>query len=330
MPATLPVPRVSIIICTCNRAAHLQKTLAALAKITLPEMPCELIIVDNGSTDHTAEVVRACRIAGLPIRYLLEARRGVPYARNAGVAAALGEIILFTDDDVHPPLDWIEAMCAPILAGSADAVAGGIRFAPHLLRPWQTPRHRAWLASTETLDPDDPEQMIGANMAFSRRVLARVPVFDCEIGPGRLGSGDEALFSFQVKQAGFRLVSAFDVAVVHHFDEARLKRSYFLGFAEKRGRVMAYVGHHWQHKSIAQPRLLLIRAILRLWFFRRTRRAEWRTSEGIPLWEMSLLENIAQYRQYLHERRRTRNYAPFGLVKQDPAEVQTAVIHVRS
>jgi hypothetical protein len=171
------------------------------------------------------------------------------------------------------------------------------------------------MASTDYLDPDEPDYMVGANMAFSREVLERVPAFDTELGPGALGFHDESLFSLQLKRAGYRIVSAFDVTVEHHFDESRLLRESFLDTARRMGRSSAYLAHHWEHEEVGHPRLQLALARLRLAKWRRQRRGEFRGPEGMPEWEMVLLKQFYFYRHYLVERRRPRNYERHGLVK---------------
>ena len=318
------VPAVSIIICTCNRSLDLERTLAALMTVEVPaDLPTELIVVDNASTDDTARVLREARLPHLPLRALHEPRPGQSLARNTALAAARGDVILFTDDDVRPPRDWVGAMCAPILAGRAAAVAGGVRLAPHLLRPWMEPEHRGCLANTERLDPVHPAEMVGANMAFSRDVLARVPGFDPALGPGALGYGDDTLFGRQILQAGMRLVGALDVAVEHHFDPSRLRRASFLGAMKKAGRSQAYVKHHWEHDPLPDAHYQLAKHTALLAWSRLRRRAECRPSEGCPVWEMQRLRSIALYTHFLRERTRPRRYATRGL---RPSEVPVAEI----
>jgi glycosyltransferase involved in cell wall biosynthesis len=165
--------KVSIIICTCNRAAFLRETLAALGELHVPsEYSCEVLLLDNASTDDTARVVQECALPNMALRYILEPQRGKCRALNRGLEAAGGDIILFTDDDVRPPRDWVAGMCAPI-AGGEMVAAGGVRIAPHLQRPWMQELHRIWMASTEHLTRDAPESAVGANFAFSRRVLEK-------------------------------------------------------------------------------------------------------------------------------------------------------------
>ena len=266
---------VSAIVCTRDRADHLRQTLKAFADVAVPPgMACELIVIDNGSTDHTADVIRQCRLSQISLRSVCEPGQGLCHARNAGLAAAQGEIILFTDDDVRPPREWIEAMTAPILRGEADAVAGGVRFAPHLLRPWMEDAHRWSLADTSRLDPAAPSDMVGANMAFSKDVLAKVDTFDTETDAGALGFCGDSLFSWQLKEAGFRIGSALNVTVEHHFQKSRLRRTSFLAAAKKYGQSFAYLAYHWKHDEPANPRLLLAKRRLRLTYWRAKRRRE--------------------------------------------------------
>jgi glucosyl-dolichyl phosphate glucuronosyltransferase len=317
--------QVTIAICTFNHAESLKQTLAALNRVIVPSgWHCELLLVDNASTDHTAETVRSFQGDNdLDVRYLHEPRVGQCFARNTALAAARGDIILFTDDDVRVPENWIEGMCAPILSGKAQAVAGGIRIAPHLERPWMTWLHKSLWASTEYMDRDNPDSLIGANMAFSREVLSKVPAFDTELGPGALGFHDESLFSFQLREAGYRISSAFDVVVEHHFDESRLQRGELIETTRKMGASSAYRMYHWEYKEVAHPRAqaALWRARLLKW---RATHEKWPYAEGMPGWETWMLWQYHTNRYYLIERKRPRNYERHGLVKLNRTENELA------
>ncbi|HEY0004458.1 MAG TPA: glycosyltransferase family 2 protein [Pyrinomonadaceae bacterium] len=313
-------PKISIIICTNNRAEHLRQTLASLESVRVPpDMPTELLLVDNGSTDHTAEIVKGFKLSNMPLRYLYEPRRGKGYAYNAGLAAAKGEVLLCTDDDVRLPPHWIEGMCAPILSGQASLVVGGVKISPHLERPWMEMVHRMWLASTDRLLADHPEDVVGANMAFSSEVLQTVPGFDPELGPGGLGCGEESLFCAQLKKAGYQVVAALDVVVEHHFDAARLAHKAFIERARRGGQTYAYLKYHWRHETVTYPRLRLLKALLKLGYLRLKNRPNLNDKEGAQLWEMSAVESVHFYKQYLKERKRPFNYERFGLERLDGA-----------
>ena len=250
----MPLPTVSIIICTRNRAASLAQTLVSIGRCELPpESATEFLVVDNGSSDETALVVRTAVMPnGLEVKYLLESEPGLSRARNAGLRNCRGDLFLFTDDDVRVPADWIGGMSKPILLGETDAVAGGVRFPeeyePKLSRePFRS--RRGWLASTEATDPHDPGCLVGANMAFSRRVVEAVGEFDPELGAGALGFCEETLFALRLLGAGLRIRTAFDVSVEHHFDLARLTPATLSDMAARMGRSTAYVDYHWHHEG---------------------------------------------------------------------------------
>jgi glycosyltransferase involved in cell wall biosynthesis len=317
---------VSIIITTRNRAPFLKETLEALRPVAVPDgLEAELVVVDNDSTDETAAVVQSARLDQIAVRYLHEGRPGKSHALNRALAETRSEFLLFTDDDVSPPADWIVGMCRPLRENGPCAVAGGVRIAPTLSRAWMTPLHRSWLAATEWLDPDRPRGMVGANMGFSRDLLRRVPAFDPELGPGALGFGDEQLFASQLLQAGYRIIGRQDVCVEHHFDPQRLQRSAWLSTARKRGRSQAYRGHHWEHwgSRWVRPRLVAALARLALWRLRHPAPA----AEGCPEQELKLEFECALLHGHLRERHRPRNYAYRSLVKQRPEMDRPEPVH---
>jgi len=99
---------ISIIIPTFNGGARIQNCLDSLLKQTVGRN-AEILIVDDGSTDNTIEVVN--QFPG--VRVITQANAGPAAARNRGAAEARGAIILFTDDDCVPMQDWLDAMLAP-------------------------------------------------------------------------------------------------------------------------------------------------------------------------------------------------------------------------
>lgn len=94
--------RVSIVIPAYNEERHLQDCLEAIAKQSV--MPFEVIVVDNNSTDKTAELA-----ARYPfVRVISELQQGIVFARNAGFNAALGDVIGRIDADITLPINWVE------------------------------------------------------------------------------------------------------------------------------------------------------------------------------------------------------------------------------
>jgi glycosyltransferase involved in cell wall biosynthesis len=244
--------KVSLLICTKDRAASLAETLDSLIPVLDSSvLSGEVVVIDNGSHDSTHEVVgkSAQRAGRWPVRHILEQRGGQALARNTGMALSTGDVIVFTDDDVRPGPGWLDALVYPIRNGAADAVVGRVEIAPHLLRPWMTDMHKSWIASTCVIDFKSPDRLVGANMAFSRAVLAKVPAFDENLGPGALGFGDDTLFSAQLAKAGVGLQGAADALVVHHCDPSRVGIEAYFSSAERMGRSSAYISHHWHHAA---------------------------------------------------------------------------------
>jgi len=312
--------KATVLIVTRNRAADLRQTLEAFKGVRIPAgLDVELLVVDNGSSDDTADVVKSHKPDGYEVRYLLESRAGKSNGLNLGISESKGDVVIFTDDDVRPPADWIEGMCEPVLSGRADVVAGGMKLAPHLLRPWMTPMHRSWLAASEWLTPGDPESLVGANMAVSKEVFKKVPGFDPELGGGGLGFCEDGLFAAQLKAAGFRFTDRFDICMEHHLDPSRLKRTAWLEAAEKRGRSHAYRGHHWDHWGCRLGPLKVLRARIKLALWRALNRDKMAGEEGCHEKEVDLVYQLALVRGHLEEAKRARNYQPNGLVKLESA-----------
>ena len=99
----------SVAICTQNRADSLARTLESLCAMRcVPASEYEVVVVDNGSTDHTAKVCNEFA-ARLPIRYFFEEQRGLSVARNRAIREARGRYICWTDDDVTVGPGWLHA-----------------------------------------------------------------------------------------------------------------------------------------------------------------------------------------------------------------------------
>ena len=315
MPST---PTISVVICTRDRAAALEQTLRQLALCRIPsDWKVEGLVVDNGSTDNTAAVVKNAGLKNLRLEYLYESKKGLSHARNAALAAASGDIILFTDDDVQMAEDWIERLATPLVSGQCDAATGQVTLAPELIRPWMGTMHKGWIASSAEAQPTSgPVSLIGANMGFRRAVLDRVPLFDTDLGAGALGSSEDTLFGWQLAEAGFRIQYVPDARIIHYPDPSRFRRMYWLGDAAKRGRTKGYLFYHWEHTDIAAPHMEWLSYWLRLQIRRRLQPPPSLESEGCPPWELSYVLNMEKCRQFCRERQRARHYTRRGLRKQ--------------
>jgi glycosyltransferase involved in cell wall biosynthesis len=114
--------KVSIVIPAYNEHNHIARCLDAISKQDV--MPYEVIVVDNKSTDNTAEIARSFP----SVRVIEEKRQGVVYARDTGFNAANGDIIGRIDGDTLLPSDWVKKLSEIFKDEQVQAVSGGLHF----------------------------------------------------------------------------------------------------------------------------------------------------------------------------------------------------------
>src|SRR5580700_2207791 len=210
----------TVIICTCNRAESLKETLFALDQCDVPgAWNAELLVVDNASEDSTPQVVKSFASKQYTVNYLYEGKRGKGNAYNAGIAAALGEICIFTDDDVRPAGAWLKEHIEAYADSDVAAVQGRVELEFDAPPPeWMEEIHRKFLAETVPgADPIFPytDHLVGANMSFRKSVALDVGQFCPLLGPGRSGFWDESEFSERLMRKGYQQMYRPGAAVRH-------------------------------------------------------------------------------------------------------------------
>ncbi|GAA3664827.1 glycosyltransferase [Microbacterium marinilacus] len=227
-PAT---PAMSVVIPAYDAEATLGEQLAALAGQDA-EVPFEVLVCDNGSTDGTAELVRAAALTWPWLRLVdASGRRGASAARNIGAAAARAPVLLFCDaDDVVSP-GWVRAF-DEALRGAAFA-AGAVEHARlNGGRDWDF----GWDRPT-FVNPALPQLRAGGsgNMAIRADAFAAVGGFD-EL----LFAAEDIDFSWRVQLAGHALVEA-PAAIVHVRKRAGLGAALRQAYAKGAGaRVLSH------------------------------------------------------------------------------------------
>jgi glycosyltransferase involved in cell wall biosynthesis len=228
---------ISVIIATHNRSVLLATTLDAIARQHWPRESMEVIVADNGSTDNTAAVVEAARAAGLPVRYLFEQRPGKSHAVNAALALSRGDLIAFTDDDVQPEPDWLDALAHAVGRAGVDFVAGRILPIWECPPPgWLSPALNGVLAVPDNGTAPLPiaagtsgVMPIGANMAVRSDVIAKIGGLRTDLGKleGTLRTGEDHEFFLRLVHSGYRGTYEPSALVRHLVPASRLRRGYF-------------------------------------------------------------------------------------------------------
>lgn len=193
---------VSVILCTWNNCGRLAITLDAIRQCVIPtDLAWELVLVNNNCTDRTQGVAGEFA-AHLPLIYVEEPRQGLSRARNTGLQAASGRLIVFTDDDVRPCREWLatywrayrERPVGFYFGGSVACEYEGERPDDELLRvAARSVTGVDWGPEARILPRD--QLFLGANWACPSDALQMSGGFDVRLGLdaslGRRRAGEE-------------------------------------------------------------------------------------------------------------------------------------------
>jgi glycosyltransferase involved in cell wall biosynthesis len=237
---SLMSPKLSVVICSLNGAAGVDRCLQALEKQTMGSS-LELIVVDDGSTDTTSDVGRAHE--AIVIRHATN--RGLAAARNSGVNGATAPIVAFLDDDCEPEPCWAERLLAaydeddtvigvggPILLGDHDGFVFGFLernspFKPQELNLAKSNNifYRLYLylgrqwTMKEQLVRRDVYSVLGGNMSFLRQALIGAGRFDERFSFG--GEELDLCIRMRLTFPSGRIVFLPEARVAHHFKPSR-------------------------------------------------------------------------------------------------------------
>ena len=242
---------ISVIIATRDRAALLNETLEAVARQDPPGAPFEVVVVDNGSVDNTRQSVEeAARRLPIRINYIYEPRPGKSHALNTAVAAAQGDLLVFTDDDVLPAQGWLAAFVRAMDGTDVDFATGRILPRWEAEPPsWISPQLYGALsvadAGAERLPlakgVNNHVMPMGGNLALRRRVVESVGGWNPELGSlqGTLRTGEDHEFALKMLDAGFKGVYEPEAAVSHRVPAERLRMAYFRRWLSTNGGIHA-------------------------------------------------------------------------------------------
>lgn len=235
--------KLSVIIPTRNRSRELHNALVSITSQQIDQKLFEVIVVDNGSTDNTREIVCAFEKTFPNLRYFYEERPGLHNGRHRGLKEAFGEILVFCDDDIIATKTWLSAI-EESFQDSDVALVGGNNFPNFEVEPpqwihdlWDRPRssggrYLEWFSildfgvESKTIDP---MLIWGCNFSIRKKILLEAGGFNPDGLPQELimyrGDGETKVSQF-VHKSGYKSVFNPNASVYHLVSKSRMTIDY--------------------------------------------------------------------------------------------------------
>jgi len=225
------LPFISVVVCSYNGSATIRDCLKGLQQLDYPAF--EVIIVNDGSTDNLAEIVKE-----YPVKLITTVNRGLSSARNTGLYQAKGEIVAYIDDDAYPDPHWLNYLSYAFLSTQYAGFGG----------PNIAPPEDGLIAKCVANAPGGPvhvlltdeiaEHIPGCNMAFRKSVLIEVGGFD----PTYRTAGDDVDICWRIQKAGYSI--GFHPSAVVWASQ----KKFYQGLLEAAKRI-------WKGRSIARRKV---------------------------------------------------------------------------
>jgi glycosyltransferase involved in cell wall biosynthesis len=247
-PATVAI---DVVICTYNRAVSLDGVLSGLSRQRpLADVTWSVLVVDNASTDSTAEVVDAQRSRQLlpGLRRVQENEQGLTPARRRGVRETHAPWIAFVDDDNLLEPGWLNAIAHAIRLHPAAGAIGG-----RVVLDWEQPPPAFFKRFGYCFAEQEPGEaacelssLVGAGMVVSRKALVECgwlerPLLADRVGK-RLVSGGDVEIAQRIRAAGYPLWFTPKAVLRHRIPRDRIRWRYLLRVNYGLGGSAALVG----------------------------------------------------------------------------------------
>jgi len=237
----MPEPMLTVLMATHNGAETLPAVLDAYCKLHPPDGGWHLIVVDNGSTDSTKEIIASFR-SRLPLTCISEPVLGKSVALNTGLLHATGDLVVLTDDDALPRPDWLVQIRLAADSQPSFSVFGGA-----ILPQWEIPPEDwilKWCPRLGITDPAWEEgpiaatRVYGGNMAVRAEAFQAGHRFDTSLGPGGRSyqMGEDTEFAQRLARAGFKAWHCKRAVVAHMILKNQMNKEWVLRRAIPSGR----------------------------------------------------------------------------------------------
>ncbi|MEO6406533.1 MAG: glycosyltransferase family A protein [Ferruginibacter sp.] len=256
-------PQLSLVICTYNRDKYLPGTLSTITQQAADKNNFELLIIDNNSTDRTAAIAAKfiADNSAINTSYFFESNKGLSFARNRGIAEAKGSVIVYIDDDVILPENYLSSLMnffkeRPDAAGAGGKVIPKYESGTEPL--WMNKYLNGFIGRVDHGDAikifdKEMKYPAGCNMIYKKEVLLAAGGFNNDL---TFRSDDKYIFQ-QVKKISGKIYYIPCAWLYHYIDEARLQFSNFKKLFLKTGneekkRVVAASGSWGWIKKLAE------------------------------------------------------------------------------
>ncbi len=276
-------------LCSYNRAERLPPLIAAL-RAQKCDMPFEILMVDNNSTDNTQQVLASLAAQnGVPLRYVKESQQGIPFARNRALQECMeSEFMLFMDDDEMPKPGLLQAAIHCMRNNDAECAGGKIKvcFGDGQRPDWLGDDLLGFLAEVDYGNhsfwvTDSSTPLWTANVAYKMSIFKNYPGLRFNIRYNRIGKqvgGGEDLIIFQDMLAlNIKMRYCPEMEVDHYVETWRLKRRYFLKLHFVSGKKTGlYESENYTRTLFGIPFFMITQSI------RHLARGLWMTSKQEP------------------------------------------------
>lgn len=224
-------PRITVVVCTYNRANTLFYALKSLAKQNADETLYEVLVVNNNSTDHTEEVARLFTLKFCNFRMVTEYLQGLSHARNRGYEEAKADWVAYIDDDARAMEDYVERILADIEKYDFDCF-GGVYLPIYLFdKPkWFRDEYASSSGKTVGFGVLTHGFLDGSVFCIKKSILSMVGGFSTLLGmKGKMiGYGEETNLQIKLRQKGYVIGFDPELRISHIVDEKKLFVSWFL------------------------------------------------------------------------------------------------------
>lgn len=219
--------RVAICICTFKRPKLLRDLLTAISELTFHKCPNPEVIVVVVDNDERASAEQVCKSVVLPwiVRYSVELRRGITYARNRAIAESGSvDFIAFIDDDEVPSPQWLDELLWTHKKFGADVVSGPVvpRYAEEIA-PWV--KHGRFFEGRVDQTGTTRDTCATNNVLIGTHVFRLVPGFDHAFA---LSGAEDTHFSLRIRQAGFNIIWSQEAVVSELLSPERGRAAWIL------------------------------------------------------------------------------------------------------